>query len=202
VLDHADIQEFQDKQYRESYADDFLNTYVASQIRVIREQRGMSQQDLADAIGTQQAGISRIENVNYSGWNVKTLKKIAHAVDCRLHISFETYGSLLEENVGFKRGLLQRPGFKEDPKFKVRKHSSCLLYLPTQVQKADPNPITKSAVEQSVYCQVGNPVQLCLFAAQVILFRPNVVPGQPTALSTGNSGSISTVRGLLEKYAQ
>lgn len=115
----TEIEEFRDREYRESYADEFLNTYVANQIRVIREQRGMSQEQLASIVGTKQAGISRIENVNYSGWNIRTLKKIARAFGCRLHISFETYGSLLEEGVGFIRKALERPTFEEDPVFKA-----------------------------------------------------------------------------------
>jgi transcriptional regulator with XRE-family HTH domain len=120
VLDlQTEIEEFRDREYRESYADEFLNTYVANQIRVIREERNMTQKQLADAIGTKQTGVSRFENVNYSGWNIRTLKKIAHALDCRLHISFETYGSLLDEGAAFVRSALQRPTFADDPRFKL-----------------------------------------------------------------------------------
>ena len=126
----AEIEEFQEKEYREAYADEFLNTYIANQIRVIREQRGMTQQQLADAIGTQQAGVSRIENVNYSGWSVSTLKKVAHAYDCRLHISFETYGSLFKAGASLKREALCRPAFKDDLIFKRQKGSRRGVVLP------------------------------------------------------------------------
>lgn len=108
------IQAFQDKDFRESYADDFLNTHIASQIRAIREQRELTQEELAELVGTKQTGISRIENVNYSGWNIKTLKKIAFALDGRLHVSIETFGSLLEEGSSLSRGALKRPSFEED----------------------------------------------------------------------------------------
>jgi ribosome-binding protein aMBF1 (putative translation factor) len=67
--------EFSDPEYRYAYAEDFLNTWVATQIRVLREQRGMTQQDLAEAIGTKQAGVSRVENVNYSAWKTETLRR-------------------------------------------------------------------------------------------------------------------------------
>src|SRR2546423_6930730 len=80
------IEQLRDKEYREAYADDFLDAYIAAQIRTIREQRKMTQEDLADLIGTKQAGISRIENVNYSSWNIRTLKKIAYALGGRLHV--------------------------------------------------------------------------------------------------------------------
>jgi transcriptional regulator with XRE-family HTH domain len=114
-----ETKEFHDSEYREDYADEFLNTFVATQIHVIREQRGMTQEEFAIAIGTKQAGVSRIENVNYSSWNVKTLKKVARALGCRLHISFETYGSLLEEGAAFTPKALQRPSFEDDPAFKT-----------------------------------------------------------------------------------
>jgi transcriptional regulator with XRE-family HTH domain len=111
-------KEFQDKEYREAYADDFLNTSIATQLVVLREQRGLSQEKLAQEIGTHQAGISRIENVNYSAWNIRTLKKIAFALGGRLKVSIETFGSLLDEAENFSRKALERPSFDDDPAFK------------------------------------------------------------------------------------
>src|SRR5258708_36244746 len=111
------LEQFNDPEYREAYAEDFLNAYVAAQIRAIREQRVLTQEELADLIGTKQAGISRIENVNYSSWNVATLKKIAFALGCRLHISLETFGSLLDEGASLSREALERPKFEDDPIF-------------------------------------------------------------------------------------
>jgi transcriptional regulator with XRE-family HTH domain len=110
-------QQLNDKEYREAYADDSLNSYIAAQIRSIREQREMTQEDLANLIGTKQAGISRIENVNYSNWSIRTLKKIAYAFGCRLHVSIETFGSLLDEGASFSRHALERPKFEDDPVF-------------------------------------------------------------------------------------
>lgn len=166
---HSEIEEFRDKEYREAYADDYLNTRVASQIRAIREQRDMTQQDLAESIGTHQAGVSRIENVNYSGWSIRTLKKIAHAFDCRLHISFETYGSLLERGAGYSRRVLQRPKFEEDPKFKIREKgysaSNVVPFpVPTRenlVNASKLNALTERA-RKSV--KIGSPAQGKLFS--------------------------------------
>ena len=73
-------ENFRDLEYREAYADDYLNTYVATQIQVLREQRGLSQQELAELIGSKQPGISRLENVNHTSWKTDTLKKIARAL--------------------------------------------------------------------------------------------------------------------------
>lgn len=108
----------EDEEYRYAYAEDFLNTYIATQIKVLRDEREMKQEDLAQAIGTKQSGISRLENVNYSNWKTETLKKLARAFGVRLRISFETFGSLLSEDAEFSREALKRPKFEDDSVFK------------------------------------------------------------------------------------
>ena len=108
-------QEFQDEEYRYAYAEDFLNTWVATQIVTLREQRGLNQTELGELIGTKQPGVSRLENVNHSTWKTETLKKIAKALGVRLRISFETFSTLLDEDNNFSRRFLMRPKFDDDP---------------------------------------------------------------------------------------
>jgi transcriptional regulator with XRE-family HTH domain len=107
--------ELRDPEYSEGYAESFLNSYIATQIKVMREQRKMKQFDLAKEMGTTQTAISRIENVNYSSWNIKTLKKLARAFRVRLRVSFETYGTLPDEVGKFTRESLQRAAREDDP---------------------------------------------------------------------------------------
>ena len=104
--------ELRDPEYSEGYAESFLNSYVATQIKVIREQRKMTQAELGRLIGTTQAGVSRYENVDYSSWNIKTLIKFARAFHVRLKVSFESFGTLPEEASQFNRESLER---EEDP---------------------------------------------------------------------------------------
>jgi transcriptional regulator with XRE-family HTH domain len=112
-----DLREvFQDEDARYAYAEAALNTTVAAQIKALREAREMNQQKLAEAIGTKQSGISRLENANYSAWNVETLRKVAKAFDVRLRISFEEFGTLPEEVTNFRSKLTPRR-FTEDPVF-------------------------------------------------------------------------------------
>ena len=117
---HGDIKnslrrELHDREYAESYAESFLNSFVATQIKVIREQRKMTQGELAQQIGTTQAGISRIENVNYTSWSIRTLAKLAKAFDVRLKVSFEPYGTLPDEVISFDRNALERVAREKDP---------------------------------------------------------------------------------------
>jgi len=108
-------QEWADEDYRYAYAEDFLNTSIATQIVTLREQRGLSQAAFAQLLGTKQPGVSRLENVNHSTWKTETLKRIARALGVRLKISFETFGSLVDEEKRFSRSQLERPKFEEDP---------------------------------------------------------------------------------------
>lgn len=113
-------EELRDAQYRYAYSEDFLNTFIATQIRVLREQRGMTQEQLGLEIGTQQTGVSRYENVNYSAWRTETLRKIARALGVRLRISFEPFGTLLDDAAVFSQESLKRPKFEDDPAFESR----------------------------------------------------------------------------------
>ena len=112
-----------DSEYRHAYADEALNLFLASQIRVLREQRGLSQAELAAKIGTKQAGISRLESADYSGWSTRSLKKLAEAFDLRLRVSFEPFGTLWHEVATRDRGTLERESFPENPEFSVSTRS-------------------------------------------------------------------------------
>ncbi len=111
------IQAFWNKEYRESYATEHLNSSIASQLVTVREQRGLSQTDLAKLLGTQQSGIARIESEDYGRWNIKTLREIAFHLGCRLRVSLETYGTLIDEAESISRDSLKRDAFEQDPVF-------------------------------------------------------------------------------------
>lgn len=107
--------DLKDDEFAEGYAESFLDTYVATQIKVLREQREMTQEDLAEAIGTTQTVISRIESADYSSRSLTTLKRLARAFELRLRVSFESVGSLIDEVARFDGANLRRPRRREDP---------------------------------------------------------------------------------------
>jgi predicted XRE-type DNA-binding protein len=63
-------QDFHDKDFRHVYADESLNTYIATQIKVLREQQELTQKDLAILTGMAQPRIAVLEDVNYSSWSI------------------------------------------------------------------------------------------------------------------------------------
>ena len=105
------------REYREAYAESFLNHTLTAQIRVIREQRGLSQKELAVKIDKHQPGLSRIEDSNYGKWNVATLRQVAGALDTWLQVSLEPYGKLVDAALEVSPESLRRPTFEEDPVF-------------------------------------------------------------------------------------
>jgi len=110
-------QGFLNKDYRHSYADEFLNETIATQIKTLREQHEWRQVDLAREAGMPQSMVARLENVNYSSWSINTLRKLARAFDVRLRVTFETFGSIIHEFESFSRQSLRRDHFDIDPVF-------------------------------------------------------------------------------------
>ena len=106
-----------DPDFRHTYADEILTLFVCSQIKVLREQREMSQAELAEALGTTQSAVSRFESTDYAAWSVDTLRRIARALDVRLRITFEGFGSLWRDVGGITKEALERPKIKEDLEF-------------------------------------------------------------------------------------
>lgn len=105
---------FKKHDFAHAYFDEFLNTYVATQIKVLRETRGLKQEQLAQLADMKQARISVLENVNYSSWSVNTLRRIAKALGVRLKISFETFSSGLPEIRAFNSQALERKSLAEE----------------------------------------------------------------------------------------
>jgi len=65
---------------------------VAWQVRVNREERGMTQKELGIAMGTAQPAISKLEDPEGGDVLVSTLVKAAHAFDCALLVRFVSFG--------------------------------------------------------------------------------------------------------------
>jgi transcriptional regulator with XRE-family HTH domain len=117
--------EFQDEEYRHSYAEECLNTMIASQIKVLREERELTQSALAKSAEMLQPRLSVMENADYSSWSVSTLKRLARALDLALSVKFEAFSEVILDFEEMSKETLSRPSFKDDPMFrsaKVRTH--------------------------------------------------------------------------------
>jgi len=77
-----------DPELAEEVEDEAFNSDLATKVYEARTAAGLSQQKLAELVGTQQSVISRIEDADYRGHSLKTLKKIAKALGLRLRVEF------------------------------------------------------------------------------------------------------------------
>ena len=108
------IEDFKDKEFAHAYAEEFLNTSIATQIKILREQRGWTQSDLATKSGMKQSRISLLENINYDRWSITTLKKLANAFDLALAVSFESFTDRIRDIERFNRDTLERKSRMDD----------------------------------------------------------------------------------------
>lgn len=125
-------QAFKDKDYRHGYVDEFLNARIATQIKVLREQRGWSQKELAEHAGMKQPRISIMESVNYSSWSITVLRKLAEAFDLVLCVSFESFGTRVNDIEELSRRNLERYSFDQDPVFQTREEATDITTDVTQ----------------------------------------------------------------------
>ena len=121
------LEDFHDPEFRQIYLRDFLNSLISTQIRVLREDRNLSQAQLAASIGTTQPAVSAHESPDKDSWSIATLRKLAEAFDVALIVKFESFGKALNEITGFSRESLSVPSFEDDPAFRVSAQSTWML---------------------------------------------------------------------------
>ena len=104
--------DLENEEFAHVYSDEMLNIFIATQLRVLRGE--LSQEELAKKAGMKQERISLLENVNYSSWSVNTLRRLAKAFDLRLKISFESFGTLIEDINNLNATGLKRATRKQE----------------------------------------------------------------------------------------
>jgi ribosome-binding protein aMBF1 (putative translation factor) len=75
-----------DPELQEMVAEASINAHVAQLIYEARTKAGLTQQQLADLIGTKQSAIARLEDADYEGHSLSMLQRIARALNQRLEI--------------------------------------------------------------------------------------------------------------------
>lgn len=73
-----------------------LNARVAEMILAAREAAGLTQAQLADAVGTTQSVISRLEDADYEGHSLTMLQRIADALHQKLELRLVPAGEVRE----------------------------------------------------------------------------------------------------------
>jgi transcriptional regulator with XRE-family HTH domain len=84
----------QSKNARAQFVSSQLDKFIAFQIRALRDQEGMSQTELAEALQTSQTAVHRFESPNKGRPTITTLKKIAAVFDVGLEVRFVPFSKL------------------------------------------------------------------------------------------------------------
>ncbi len=108
------VKSLRDKEYRDLFVSEQIDTGVAFQIRALRKDRGWSQSELAERVGMTQEGVSRLENPDYGKFTYKTLKRLASAFDVALVARFEPFSRLVDWVVNLSPEDLTVPDFERD----------------------------------------------------------------------------------------
>ena len=80
-------QKLEDQEWAKEFNKEYEKVKLAMDITMLREKRGFSQTELAEKLGTTQSVIARLENPNYKGYTLKTLQKVAKALNGHVEIS-------------------------------------------------------------------------------------------------------------------
>src|SRR3990172_8225548 len=81
-------EDIKDPEFKAHYEEEKQALILAMKIAELRDQKGLSQQQLAKLMGTSQQAISSIESGEYEGFTLKTLEKIAEAMGMKVKIEF------------------------------------------------------------------------------------------------------------------
>ena len=73
--------------FDERVAADNLNVRVAMLVYQVRTEAGLTQQQLAELVGTSQPNIARLEDADYEGHSLSMLQRIAEALGQQVEIS-------------------------------------------------------------------------------------------------------------------
>lgn len=85
-------KEWADAEYRMAAMEANVANLVAWQVRVNREERGLTQAQLGSLMGTKQSAISKLEDPDSGDVQLSTLVKAAHAFECALLVKLVDYG--------------------------------------------------------------------------------------------------------------
>ncbi len=147
------IEELRDKEYRDAFAIEHIDTGIPFQIRALREQeeRGWTQEELGNRAGMAQESISRIEDPNYGKLTLKTLKRLASAFDVALMVRFVPFSELVEWELKLSPDSLKASSFEDDFKDELEEENTALREATKDArEQPDGNNITymKSFIEK------------------------------------------------------
>lgn len=79
-----------DTQFRKGFDDEYAKISIGEQLLNLRHEARLTQEELAQKVGTTGSAISRYENATYDRYELQTLRKIVEACGGHIRIIFES----------------------------------------------------------------------------------------------------------------
>jgi transcriptional regulator with XRE-family HTH domain len=105
------VRQITDRDFRNEYMMDQVRTYIAFQIRALREQRRWNQGDLARESGKTQSVISRLEDPDYGKLSLQTCLEIAVAYDLPLLVQITEWDDWLSRMSNVSPSAMRKRSF-------------------------------------------------------------------------------------------
>ena len=102
---------------RESYVRSKPNVLIPSQIRSLRQRRGMKQCDLGVEADMKQARISALERIGESNLSIETLIRLAAAFRTGLIVKFAPHSEMLDWENSFSPDTFESVSLDRDDRF-------------------------------------------------------------------------------------
>ena len=140
-----------------------LSEGIAFQIRATRDKRGMTQAELARESGMTQNNLSRLESPDYGKQTIRSLKRIADALDVALVVRLVPFSQYIDWlssthhlDEGIRPEALAVPSFEDEEK--SRQHEVQVRYFAVNLTP----PVTASLnhIQVSGVCQFVPPVSI------------------------------------------
>ncbi len=106
-----------DPKREEEYEEEVINAEIARKIYDLRTRAGLTQQELAERVGTSKSAICRLEDADYEGHSLSMLKRIAEALDKRIEIRFLLYFPQSKNPLQSRPGRCKRHNMPHDDRF-------------------------------------------------------------------------------------
>lgn len=145
------IEALKDKEYRDLYVAEHIRTGIAFQIRAMREDREWTQSELGQrAEGMAQETISLLEDPDYGRLTLRTLRRLASALDVALIVRFTPFSDLVDWIVNLTPQRLAPPSFDEElqsivPRRALPQDDSTETQIPSRTVASQPLPFTMAA---------------------------------------------------------
>lgn len=137
------IELLKDKEYRDAFVSEHIDTGLPFQIKALREKEEWSQEELGAKAGMKQERISALEDPNYGKFTLTTLKRLASAFDVALMVVFVPFSKLVDWESNLSPEVLQAVSFEKD---------NFSLKIPSKVE-------TEKVVEETIAEEI-NPYPL------------------------------------------